>query len=272
MTRLVDHDDRERIRGSLDETMVAMANLPPGWRWSVDAKPLVQTPSCQIRHLGVCLTGSMHVTCDDGTEMDINPGDAYEVTPGHDAWITGDVRFTAVEFAAARTFGVYEEDETERSLTTVLFTDIVDSTPLVERLGDVAWKRLLLEHNARMRALIDRYRGREIVTTGDGFLAIFDSAARAIRCAGAMAPALEDLNISIRAGLHTGEIELTHGNARGVAVHTAARILSLAGPGEVLVSGTTQELAAGAKLLFEDRGAHKLKGLRGSRRVYLLLR
>ena len=257
---------------ALDETMVARVRFPRGWRWSIHAKPLVRTPSCQIRHLGVCLTGTMHVACDDGSEMDVNAGDAFEIPPGHDAWIVGDVTYTAIEFASARTFGVFEEDETERILTTVLFTDIVDSTPLVERLGDVAWKKLLLEHNARLREQIDRFRGREIVTTGDGFLAIFDSAARAIRCASAMAPALADLNISIRAGLHTGEIELVHGNARGVAVHAAARIMALAGPGEVMVSGTTHELAAGAKLKFADRGTHELKGLSGARSVYVLLR
>jgi class 3 adenylate cyclase len=110
------------------------------------------------------------------------------------------------------------------------------------------------------------------VTTGDGFLALFDGAARAVRCAAAMAPALADLGISIRAGLHTGEIELVHGNARGVNVHAAARIMSLAGPGEVLVSGTTHELVAGAKLRFEDRGVHELKGLSGARNVYALAR
>ena len=257
---------------SLDETMVGKASFPPGWRWSIDAKPIARTASCQIRHLGVCLTGTMRAACDDGTEMDIHTGDAYEIPPGHDAWIIGDVMFTAIEFASARTYGVVEEDESERILTTVLFTDIVDSTPLVERLGDVAWKKLLLDHNGRMRDLIDGFRGREIITTGDGFLAIFDSAARAIRCGAAMAPALADLGISVRAGVHTGEIELVHGNARGVAVHTAARIMSLAGPGEVMVSGTALELVAGSKLRFADRGTHELKGLTGPRSVHVLLR
>src|SRR5207248_5646932 len=125
---------------------------------------------------------------------------------------------------------------------------------------------------ARLRELIDRYRGREIVTTGDGFLAIFDGAARAVRCAAAISPALADLGLVVRAGVHTGEIELVHGNARGVAVHAAARILSLAGPGEVLVSGTTHELVDGAKLHFEDRGSHELKGLTGARTVYAFVR
>jgi class 3 adenylate cyclase len=214
----------------------------------------------------------MHIACDDGSEMDLGAGDAYEVPPGHDAWIVGEADFTAVEFAGARTFGVAEDDESERVITTVLFTDIVDSTRTVERLGDTAWKKLLLEHNARLRELIDRFRGREIVTTGDGFLAIFDGAARAVRCAATMAPALADLGISIRAGLHTGEVELTGGNARGVAVHAAARVMSLAGAGEVLVSGTTHDLLAGSKLRFADRGAHELKGLSGVRNIHALVR
>ena len=257
---------------ALDETMVARTAFEPGWRWSVDVQPLVKTSSCQVRHLGVCLSGAMHVITDDGAEIDIAAGDAYEIPPGHDAWIVGDATFSAVEFASARNFAVVDDDESERILTTVLFTDIVDSTRSLERAGDVAWKKLLLEHNVRLRTLIDRFRGREIVTTGDGFLAIFDGAARAVRCAAAMAPALADLGITIRAGLHTGEIELVHGNARGVAVHAAARIMSLANPGEVLVSGTTHELVAGAKLRFEDRGSHELKGLTGTRAVYAYIR
>ena len=93
---------------ALDETMVARVRFPHGWRWSVHAKPLILTPSCQVRHLGVCLTGTMHVACDDGGEMDITAGDAYEIPPGHDAWVVSDVTYTAIEFASARTFGVFE--------------------------------------------------------------------------------------------------------------------------------------------------------------------
>jgi class 3 adenylate cyclase len=233
-------------------------------------KPIVGTPSCQNRHLGVCLSGTLHIVCDDGTELDIRAGDAYEVPPGHDAWVVGDEAVSSIEFAAARTYGVVEEDENARIVATVLFTDIVDSTRMLERLGDATWKNLLLEHNVRVRELIDRFRGREIETTGDGFLVLFDGPARAVRCAAAMAPALRDLGIAVRAGLHTGEIELLYGKARGVAVHAAARVTSLAGPGEVLVSGTTNDLLAGAKFRFVDRGEHELKGLTGLRKVYAL--
>src|SRR5207248_2051090 len=109
--RRFDHGHMDVI--ALDETMVARAHFEPGWRWSIDVKPLVRTASCQIRHLGVCLTGRMHVVGDDGSELDIAPGDAYEIPPGHDAWTVGDLVFTTIEFASARTFGAVEDDESE---------------------------------------------------------------------------------------------------------------------------------------------------------------
>ncbi len=110
------------------------------------------------------------------------------------------------------------------------------------------------------------------MTTGDGFLALFDSAARAVRCAAAMTDAVRPLGVEIRAGLHTGEVNLAGGNARGVAVHAAARVAALAGPGEVFVSGTTHDLLDGSGLVLEDRGLHELKGLVGARQVYALVR
>jgi class 3 adenylate cyclase len=131
---------------------------------------------------------------------------------------------------------------------------------------------VLLAHNDALRGELDRFRGREIVTTGDGFLALFDSAARAVRCAAAMTDAVRPLGVEIRAGLHTGEVNMAGGNARGVAVHAAARLAALAGPGEVLVSGTTRDLLDGSNLRLEDRGTHELKGLEGFRQVYALVR
>jgi class 3 adenylate cyclase len=164
------------------------------------------------------------------------------------------------------------EELGERVLATILFTDIVGSTPMIERLGDRAWARLLREHNARIRAVIDRFRGREIDSAGDGFLALFDGAAKAVRAAAAMDPAISDLGIRVRAGVHTSEMEIVGGQARGVAVHTAARVASLAGPGEVLVSGTTRDLLDGSGLLLEPRGEHELKGLSGARPIFAVRR
>jgi class 3 adenylate cyclase len=257
---------------NLDETSVGRFMWEPGWRWSEVVKPVVDTPSCVNRHLGYVVGGHLHVVMDDGTELDILAGDAYEIPPGHDAWVVGDEVFDAVEFASGRVFGIAPDEEDERTLATILFTDIVDSTATLARLGDRAWRRVLLEHNDALRGELDRFRGREIVTTGDGLLALFDGAARAVRCAAAMTDAVRPLGIGIRAGLHTGEVTVAGGNARGVAVHAAARVAALAGPGEVLVSGTTRDLLDGSGLQLEDRGVHELKGLDGLRQVYALVR
>ncbi len=257
---------------NLDETTLGRFVWEPGWRWSEVVAPVVQTASCQNRHVGYVISGHLHVVMDDGTEMDVVAGDAYEIPSGHDAWVVGDRPWDTVEFASARNFGVRPEAEDERTLATILFTDIVDSTATLGRLGDAMWQRLLLEHNDRSRAELDRFRGREVVTTGDGFLALFDGPARALRCAAAMTESIRPLGIEIRAGLHTGEITIAGGNAHGVAVHAASRIAALAGPGEVLVSGTTRELLDGSGLRFADRGLHELKGLDGRRQVYALER
>jgi class 3 adenylate cyclase len=255
----------------LDETSIGRIVYEPGWRWSIEVRPLVGTSSCQVRHLGVVTSGRLHLLLDDGTDFEIGPGDAYEIPPGHDGWVVGDVTFVTTEFASARTYGAAPEGSDERVLATILFTDIVDSTAAAEQLGDTAWRKVLLEHNDRMRVEIDRYRGVEVVTTGDGFLARFDGAARAVTCAAAMVKAVAGLDIQIRAGLHTGEVTLSGNNVRGIAVHAAARVSALAGPGEVLVSGTTQELLDGSGLQFSDRGLHELKGLTGARQIFALV-
>lgn len=157
---------------------------------------------------------------------------------------------------------------TERVLSTVLFTDIVKSTATASEMGDRPWRDLLQRHNTVMRAEIARWRGVEVSTTGDGFLARFDGPVRAIRCALAFARAVEALGIAIRCGLHTGEIELVGDDVAGVAVHIGARVAALAGPGEVLVSRTVKDLVAGSGLVFESRGTHELKGLADSWEVF----
>ena len=135
-------------------------------------------------------------------------------------------------------------------------------------MGDAAWREVLRVHNARFREELNRFRGREVNTTGDGFLAVFDSATRAVRFAAAMSRAAQKMGLSIRAGVHTGEVEFVGGDARGLAVHAAARVMSLAGPDEVLVSPTTSDLLEGAGLLLEDAGTHELKGLSGPRHLF----
>ena len=156
----------------------------------------------------------------------------------------------------------------DRVLATVLFTDIVDSTQKAAALGDRRWRDLLTAHYGAVRRNLDRFRGREVKTTGDGFLAAFDGPARGVRCAGAIAADTRALGVDIRAGLHTGECEMIGDDLGGIAVHIGARVAALAGPNEVLVSGTVKDLVAGSGLHFRDRGEHVLKGVPGQWRLF----
>jgi len=160
---------------------------------------------------------------------------------------------------------------TDRVLATVLFTDLVGSTERATVLGDAAWASLLTRHDDAIRSELVRFGGEEIDTAGDGFLALFDGPARAIRCALAIRGALASLGLDVRAGVHTGEVERPVGEKpRGIAVHVGARVMALADRGEVFVSSTTHDLVAGSGLEFEDRGEHRLKGVEGPRRVYVV--
>ena len=157
----------------------------------------------------------------------------------------------------------------DRVLSTVLFTDLVGSTTKAAELGDAAWKDLLAEHDTLVRHELDRHPGTEIDHTGDGFLATFDGPARAVRCARDIVARVRDLGLEVRAGCHTGEIEMVDGNVRGLAVHTGARVMALAGPSEVFVSSTVRDLVGGSGLTFEDRGMHELKGVPGEWHLFL---
>jgi class 3 adenylate cyclase len=158
--------------------------------------------------------------------------------------------------------------DVERVLATVMFTDIVGSTESAARLGDRRWGDLIARHDEVVRRQLERYRGRPVKTLGDGFLATFDGPARAIRCAHEITEGVRDLGIEIRAGLHTGECELVGDDVAGMAINIGARVSSLAGPGEVLVSGTVKDLVYGSGIQFADRGEHQLKGVPGDWRVY----
>ncbi|MGL3108119.1 adenylate/guanylate cyclase domain-containing protein [Bradyrhizobium sp. BR 1432] len=158
--------------------------------------------------------------------------------------------------------------EMERCLATVLITDIVGSTERACSLGDREWRHLLVRHDASVRREFARFRGKEIRTTGDGFVATFDGPARAVRCAEAVREAVRDLGLEVRAGLHTGEIEILPNDIGGIAVHVAARVAQLAAPGEILTSSVLRDLVAGSGLHFEDRGVHALKGLVEGVRIF----
>ena len=164
--------------------------------------------------------------------------------------------------------GTRHEREPDRMLATVMFTDIVDSTQRAADMGDRHWRDLLERHDELFRRSLERHRGREIKRTGDGFLATFDGPARAIRCAASITEAVEELGLELRAGLHTGECEVMSDDLGGLAVHIAARVMSHADAGEVLVSSTVKDLVVGSGIDFEDRGTHDLRGVPGDWRLF----
>ncbi len=198
------------------------------------------------------------------------PGAIYFEFPGDDhlPWIgdSGSLVDAIVHFAGADQARAAPE-ASERFLTTVLFTDIVGSTMLAAKLGDSKWRDLLREFHARGRRQLEPHRGHEMDTAGDGLFAIFDGPARAIRCAVAIAREAKTLGIDVRAGLHTGEVEPSRDKVSGLAVHIGARVMALAGSGEVLVSSTTRHLVSGSGIEFEDAGTHELKGVPGEWRL-----
>jgi len=193
------------------------------------------------------------------------PGAKYVGLPGRNFYPVGQ---DSIEEIREFLTGERSAPNDERVLATVLFTDIVDSTKRASELGDRDWRHLLDAHDAVVRAQLSRFRGREVKTVGDGFLATFDGPQRAIRCALAIRDAVQPLDINVRAGLHTGECELRGDDIGGIAVHIGARVSALASSGEVLVSSTVRDLVVGSGLSFEDRGARELKGVPGMWNLY----
>ena len=212
----------------LGSVTMGRAVLEPGFRWSTSLKPLQGTHSCQIHHLQMVVEGRFHVEMDDGQAAEFGPGDVMNVPPGHDAWVVGDESVVVVDVLGnIGALGI--PGEHERLVTTLLMSDIVDSTLTATRVGDAAWKQILAEHNRVIRAQFERFRGREVNTTGDGFLASFGSAAGALRSALAMRDAMRSLGLEVRIGIHTGEVDVLPNDIAGVAVHAAAQIMALGG-------------------------------------------
>jgi class 3 adenylate cyclase len=233
----------------LDETVVGYGHYEPGWRWSVDMPAIAGSPTCQLHHVGYAVSGVLHVLTDAGQEMEVQPHSVYEIPPGHD-------------------LGVALDSIGDAEVVTILFTDIVESTATLVRLGDQAWRDRLARHHGRMRDHLNEFRGREIKSTGDGLLAVFDRPIRAVRCAQAMVATSRSLELPLRVGIHVGEVELAGDDARGLAIHTAARIMSLGRADDVMVSSTVRELLEGSGIELADAGEHELKGLPGARRIF----
>jgi class 3 adenylate cyclase len=239
---------------------IGRAILEPGWRWSTDIKPAVGTDRCELHHLHVVVSGRIAFETDDRELHEFGPNDVMDIPPGHDAWVIGDEPAVILDISGnVSDFGLPTSQA--RAVATMLMTDIVGSTTTAAKLGDAAWKQRLADHNRAVRTRLERYRGREINTTGDGFLATFQSAAGALLCALAVRDATRELGIEIRAGVHTGEIEVMPDDIGGIAVHATARIMAAAHPSEVLTSAVTRALAEGAAVRFADRGSHALKGI-----------
>jgi class 3 adenylate cyclase len=241
----------------------------PGWRWSTHMGPTAGTPSCSVHHVQVFLAGRFAVRMDDGEEVEFGPLEVGDIPPGHDAWVVGDEPVHILDFAGSSD-AIGMPREHERIVTTLLMTDIVDSTRTASRLGDGAWKQLLSDHNRLVRAQLVRFGGSEVKTTGDGFLATFRSAVAGLRCAASIVEALGETGIEVRIGVHTGEVEMMGNDVGGVAVHAAARIMALAGPSDVFASAVTAGLADGSGLAFEGQGLREVKGLDRPIEVYRL--
>jgi class 3 adenylate cyclase len=268
--RKVPHGQIEVVE--LDDRVVGRLSYEPGWRWSVDIKPIAGTDTCQFHHFGVTLSGRVRVQMRDGIELEIGPGDVFEIPPGHDAWVIGEEPWVSVDFEAMRGYGRAEPATGRRMLYSIVFTDIVDSTAQAVAHGPAAWRDIVGRHNELAERVIEQHDGRLVKTTGDGVIALFDSAERAVRAAAALCEAVRPLGIRLRAGVHSGEVELTQGDVRGLAVHAAARIMALAEPDAVWVSATVRDLVDGTGLEFLDSGLHQLKGIPGHRQLYSLVR
>ncbi|MDT5336198.1 MAG: hypothetical protein QOD90_1703 [Mycobacterium sp.] len=221
-------------------------------------------PTVRVPTLVVQYTNDSLVTPADGKYVaDHIPGAKYVELPGRNLYHFVEPWRESFQHVAEFLTGEQPDVPDDRVLATVLFTDIVESTRRAAEMGDRDWHALLDAHDAVVRSQLARFRGREVNTSGDGFLAMFDGPQRAIRCAMAIREAVAALGIEVRAGLHTGECEVRGDDIGGIAVHIGARVGALAGSHDVLVSGTLKDLVIGSGLEFEDRGAHELKGVPG---------
>ena len=221
--------------------------------------PTVRVPTLVVQHADDPL-----ILPESGKDVaDRIPGAKYVELPGRNIYHFVEPWRESFREIYEFLTGHQAEVAEDRVLATVLFTDIVDSTRRAAEMGDRDWRALLDAHDAVVRSQLARFRGREVNTSGDGFLAMFDGPQRAIRCAMSIRDAVQALGIEVRAGLHTGECEIRGDDIGGIGVHIGARVSGLAGPNEVLVSSTLRDLVIGSGLEFEDRGAHQLKGVPG---------
>jgi hypothetical protein len=227
----------------LGELTLSIETVEPGWSWSEHVRPRVGGDWCQVRHVGMILSGTLGVGFPDGSTAEFGPEDVYDIPPGHDGYTVGDEPCVQLSWAGNRPFFAGLIGARSRVLATILFTDLVDSTALAVRLGDTRWRELLSTHLVRARAELERYGGREVKATGDGLLATFDSPGQALRCAAAIRAVANRDGLHVRAGVHVGEVEVVGADVVGVTVHATQRIMAAAGADEILVSDLARTLA-----------------------------
>jgi class 3 adenylate cyclase len=242
--------------------------LEPGWRWSKDVRPIAGTDRCEFHHVGYQVSGRWICEDRDGHQVEVGPGDIFDTPPGHDSWVVGDEPCVSIDFQGIA--GWAARGVAARILTTVVFADIVDSTALIDRIGDAAWRRLQSQYFENVHSTLAAHGGAMVDTAGDGVLARFDSPVAAVRAAAGIGVAADRLGLQVRAGVHTGEVEQAGDKITGMAVHVGARVLASAEPGEVLVTATTRDLTLDAGLDFDERGPVELKGVPGPRVLYAL--
>jgi class 3 adenylate cyclase len=252
----------ERMSGSPSAALAILRFIE-----QIDVRPVL--PTIQVPALVIQYIGDRIISRAQGRYLaDSIPNARYveQDVDAHILWL-GDLDGLLGEVEEFLT-GARSSSDVNRVLATVLFTDIVGSTDKATELGDWRWRERLDQYDALVQRQLDRFRGRQVKTTGDGTLAAFDGPARAVRCASAIEEAVQGLDLQIRAGVHTGEVELRGEDMTGIAVHIAARVQAVANPGEVLVSSTVKDLVAGSGIEFEGRGEHELKGVPGTWRLF----
>jgi class 3 adenylate cyclase len=234
-----------------------------GWESQMDVRSTL--PSVRVPTLVLHREDCQAVALDQGRYLAAHiPGAELVVLPGRDINLFTEPAEPGLQHVERFLRGLHGPSQSDRALAAILFTDFVRSTERLSALGDHAWRNLLDSHDVIARTVVEQHFGRLIKTTGDGILATFDGPGRAIRCAIALRDALRPLGLEIRAGLHTGEVEIRGTDIAGIAVHIATRVLEAAGPGELLVSAAVPMLVAGAGFHFDDRGNHELKGIDGA--------
>jgi class 3 adenylate cyclase len=272
---LRDPDQRVALPGVTEDYVeiggytVARSVQEPGWRYSRnDPRAADDGGWCSAHHVGVVISGRWGAELRDGTRLEWGPDDVFDCPPDHDGYTVGDEPCVMIEWGGVRTFIGSRGPLDDRVLATILFTDVVDSTRVAARIGDLAWRERLTELFRATDDQIERFGGRRVDTTGDGVLATFDAPVRAVGCAVAVRDAANAAALDVRIGVHVGEITLTSEGARGVALHEAARIMAEAGAAEIIVSELVRALVMPTGLRFEELDVRRLKGLSGEYRLF----